>query len=654
MSSNKWRFPSSNYGEKKGISSGDTETFKKVPFQAFAREILQNSIDAKSSDEQPVRVEFSLFKIKTDNIPGKKELSDAIRRCKELWSYKDDYKAEYESMMKILSGKEIECLRVSDFNTTGLIGVESTKQENNKFLALAKGTGVSEKTGDMAGGSKGVGKNAAFLMSTLRTVFYSTRSNKDINNKSGIYKGSIGVAELVSGYVRDDKNAEKRDYTQGTGYYSMNDFNGSINTILDLDPNFKLRNSEFGTDVYILGFNNENGWEKEVINSLLDSFMAAIVRNILEVNVNGKEINKETIKEIVNDSSIITGKTNRSNIISQYRLLTDDKINIYDIDTEYGNCQLRILPYDKSEEELATHKCAMIRYPLMKIKDESLGSSFRVSAMCIIGEGLLGKKLRGIENTQHKDWEANRIKDINERKEIQTLISNIKQQIKDKVFECLKIGNIESLDPNGASDYLPDVGIMAGDSNFGIKGEQKPIENISVSKPKINKVHERNTNQINENGGGLEPNIGGIDDNVDGDVLHPSGENEYTNGERYPGNEWSGVKDGENIIFKRSKLSGVRYKVISTNKNEGRLKIIFVAPEENNACYLSINLLDDSNNPVSVDIEEMKCNGIDIQSENRKEYGPFRINNNEKIILNVKTNLTGYFASEVKVYASRK
>ena len=84
------------------------------------------------------------------------------------------------------------------------------------------------------------------------------------------------------------------------------------------------------------------------------------------------------------------------------------------------------------------------------------------------------------------------------------------------------------------------------------------------------------------------------------------------------------------------------------------MKIIFVAPEENNACYLSINLLDDSNNPVSVDIEEMKCNGIDIQSENRKEYGPFRINNNEKIILNVKTNLTGYFASEVKVYASRK
>ena len=203
MSDNKWRFPASNHGEKKGISSGDTETFKKAPFQAFAREILQNSIDARSSDEEPTRVEFSLFKIKTNDIPGKQELYDAIRRCKEFWSYKKDYVAEYDSMLTALNANEIVCLRVSDFNTTGLIGVETTRQENNKFLALAKGTGVSEKSGVMAGGSKGVGKNAAFLMSSLRTVIYSTKSNQDIDGNSGSFEGSIGVAELVSGYVDD-------------------------------------------------------------------------------------------------------------------------------------------------------------------------------------------------------------------------------------------------------------------------------------------------------------------------------------------------------------------------------------------------------------------------------------------------------------------
>lgn len=648
MLDKKWRFPASNHGEKKGISSGDTETFKKFPFQAFAREILQNSIDARSSDEEPTRVDFSLFKIKTKDIPGKPELYDAIRRCKEFWSYKKEYVSEYDSMLKTLDCEEIVCLRVSDFNTTGLIGVETTKQENNKFLALAKGTGVSEKSGAMAGGSKGVGKNAAISMSLLRTVFYSTRCNKNINDEEGVFKGSIGVSALVSGYV-DDNECDNRDYTQGTGYFCKDDLNSALDDISQLDPSFTSRNNEFGTDIFILGFNNEHDWEKEVINSLLDSFMATIVRGELEVNINDNEISKATIEEIVYDNSIIF-KGNRSNVISQYRLLTnkDGKVKTYDIDTEYGNCDLLILPLDKTEDDLATHKCAMIRHPLMKIKDESLGSSFRVSAMCIINEGQLGMKLRDIENAQHKDWEVNRIKDTDERKEIQSVINSIKQQIKDKVIECLKLGDNEPLDPNGAGDYLPDVD-TGGDSSSGANGQQKPIENVTISEPKPNKVIERNTNQENDNGNGLEPDIGEVDDGVDGEVQHPSGTNDMSGEGRHPGNESSGEQEGENIIFKRAKLSGVKYKVISTNKDEGRLRIIFTAPIAYENCYLNIALLDDANNSVAVDIEELNCNGIDIQSEDKKEYGPFKINLNEKIVLNVKTNSKGYFASEVKV-----
>jgi len=648
MENNKWRFPASNHGEKKGISSGDTETFKKAPFQAFAREVLQNSIDARSSDEEPTKVEFSLFKIKTSDIPDKNTLRDAMRRCKEFYYYKPEYVEVYQDMLDRLDEDEILCLRVSDFNTTGLIGVETTVQKNNHFLALSKGTGVSEKPGIMAGGSKGVGKNAAISMSLLRTVFYSTKCNKNIDEEPGVYEGSIGVSALVSGYV-DDVECENRDYTQGTGYFCKDDLNGALDKISQLDPSFTSRSSEFGTDIFILGFNNEDGWDKEVINSLLNSFMATIVRGELEVAINGIEINKDTIEDIVFDNSIIT-KGNRSNVISQYRLLTnkDGKVITYDIETEYGNCDLYVLPLEKSEEDLATHKCAMIRHPLMKIKDESLGSSFRVSAMCIINEGSLGVKLRDIENAQHIDWEVNRIKDPYERKEIQQVINDIKQQIKDRVIECLKIGDNEPLDPNGAGDYLPDVD-NGGDSSSGANGAQKPVENVSISKPKENKTFERNANQENNNGNGLEPDIGEVDDGKDGDVQHPIGENDRSGEGRHPGSESSGQQEGDNIIFKRSKLSGVKYKVISTNKSEGRLKVIFIAPIDYEQCYLNISLLDDSNNSVSVDIEELKCNGSVISSDDKKEYGPFQIKTNEKIILDVKTNSNGYFASEVKV-----
>lgn len=646
MSDNKWRFPASNYGTRKGMSSGDTEAFKKSPFQAFAREILQNSVDVRASDEEPVIVEFKEFDIKTSKIPGYIELKDAMRKCRDFWQHKPEYVKEYDEMIKLLEKPTIHCLRVSDYNTTGLIGVNSSEQAKNNFLALTKGTGISEKNSSLAGGSKGVGKNAAFLMSSLRTVFYSTNANKNLNDEYGCYFGAIGVAELVSGYV-DDIQKDNRDYTQGTGYFSRDNLNNPLSDILVLDPTQRNRVNNSGTDIYIIGFLDYGEWEKEVINSILDSFMAAIVRGDLEIVFNDKIITKETIGEIIYDDCIIF-KNQRSNIISQYRLLTDgDNVSVYDIDTEYGNCQLYVLPYKKEEDELATHKCSMIRYPLMKIKDEPLGSSFRVSAMCIIGEGTLGKALREIENPQHIDWEPKRIKNNAVRKEIESILKSIKEQIRTRVIECLQLGESNPLDPNGAGDFLPDADF--GEIKNETNGNLTPAENVSVSKPKENNTFEKNAYQKSDNGTGLEPDIGEVDSTIDGDVQHPSGENNNSGEGRHPGSEESGEKEGDNVIFKKKKLSGVRYKVISTDKENGKLKVVFVAPIDFKKCYLSILMLDDSNNHSSVLIKSMKCNGINIISEDQNEFGPFCIKLNQKIILDVETDSKGYFGSEVKV-----
>ena len=96
-------------------------------------------------------------------------------------------------------------------------------------------------------------------------------------------------------------------------------------------------------------------------------------------------------------------------------------------------------------------------------------------------------------------------------------------------------------------------------------------------------------------------------------------------------------------------MSGVKYNVISTNKAEGRFKITFIAPIDYKNCYLGMYLLDDMNSPTEVEIIEMDCNGITIQSADKIEYGPFEISMNKKIVLNVKTNSKGFFGSGVKV-----
>lgn len=78
-----WRFARSNFGKQKGLNTGDAETFKKNPFWNFGREIIQNSLDARYSDEAPVVVEFSLFKMNVKNIPDLDGLKEAVRLCME-------------------------------------------------------------------------------------------------------------------------------------------------------------------------------------------------------------------------------------------------------------------------------------------------------------------------------------------------------------------------------------------------------------------------------------------------------------------------------------------------------------------------------------------------------------------------------------------
>ena len=178
---------------------------------------------------------------------------------------------------------------------------------------------------------------------------------------------------------------------------------------------------------------------------------------------------------------------------------------------------------------------------------------------------------------------------------------------------------------------------------------QKPIESVTISKPKRNETIEKNAKNPADDGNSLQPDVGAIDNTEDGDVSHPDGHNDVEGGGNRPGCESSREKEGDDVIFKRQKLAGVRYKVISTNKEEGRLRITFIAPIDFKTCYLDLLLLDDANNASAVEILEMKKNGMTIESEDKVEYGPFEISTNEKVILDVKTNSVGYFGSEVKV-----
>lgn len=79
MNNLKWRFSSNNYSERKGLNDAGIETFSGSIFSSLAREICQNSLDAISDPNKPVRVEFSKFDIKRDLVPDIDKLAKAIQ-----------------------------------------------------------------------------------------------------------------------------------------------------------------------------------------------------------------------------------------------------------------------------------------------------------------------------------------------------------------------------------------------------------------------------------------------------------------------------------------------------------------------------------------------------------------------------------------------
>lgn len=635
----KWRFPASSFGESKGISTGDQETFKKSPYKSFAREVLQNSIDAKLNNDKPVIVEFQEFQIIAKNIPGYKDYRIAIENILSYWKHKKEYVDIYSEILESLNDedKEICCLRISDYNTTGLCGAFSNDRDKNNFFALTKGTGVSEKDKKVPGGSKGVGKNSAFLLSKYKMVFYSS---KTIQNE----EASFGVTKLISGYVADDKS-EIRDYTQGIGFYSNDKMNSAIHSLMKFDG--VEDRTETGTDIYIIGFEKEEDWTKEIINSLLDSFMASIVKNELKVKFNGKIIDSTTLKSTIESDDIF--ESNKANVYSQYHLLSEaDDVRVFDIETEFGTPKLFIWAVPANMDEYASHECAMIRYPFMKIKSFPINKSYCVSALCIIEDDKLGKELRAIENPQHIDWEPKRIKDKNERSKITKIIASIREQINKCVLECLNLSDSNPLDPYGAGNYLPagEVGAFSGEQPNQTKDITRKIS-ISKKKPVIS-YENKTSYDSGEDYSGVGPDIGSFIDEDEGSI-HPEGHNQNSGGKDNPGNTNGGKSDGEDVVTIQKKLSGIKYKVVAENKNEGKYKIIFSSPEYHNNCYLCISLIDDSNKKYRLPIESLICQGNKITSLDKKEFGPFVVNAGEKTILNIQVNEKEYFASEVTI-----
>jgi len=442
-----WNFTSTGGSYDDGPKNAMIEHFEGNHSYHLAREIIQNAIDAKRGDS--VNVVFQLEYHNNDTFPGYKDLKEVISKSKIFWAHNEEAIELLAKAQSCLNQKAIPFLKISDYNTKGLNGGDHDR--TGRWYNLVRSRGSSPKSGG-EGGSFGIGKGAPFASSPLRVVFYSSRSVETPDEIA-----FQGVAELVS-FELDG------DVKRGTGIFGIN--NSSIRSSQQIPPGFVRK--EIGTDIFIAGYEDETGWENDLIQSILRNFWYAIYRQELTVQVGSKSISHETL-EIHLAQFFLKEKTKDhiepiGNPLQYYLTVKHGKL---------FQKELRIIGHVSfyfREIEDPLNYVAMMRKSHMIVCAWRFMFPGNFAGVFICENDIGNKELRKMEPPAHDKWDIKR-NNLNG--------STIEQEIRRFIRECLnseKNSNEKKrLDIPLLSRYLPyegDDDLLGGEGNIEYTGRE--------------------------------------------------------------------------------------------------------------------------------------------------------------------------------------
>jgi len=435
-----WHFPDGEYSEEEGLNDLLLTYFNGNENKFIAREVVQNSIDARKDLTNPVIVKFEKFFTDTKNIPGLQELTDRMNACLQRAKEEDDVEGAtyFTNGLTSLNKRQMPILRASDYNTSGLTGDE----KSGKWHRLVWAVGVNKMSGP-GGGSYGIGKGAPFLGSDFRTVFYSTL------NEEGEYLFQ-GKARLVSHIFKSKKY-------RAVGFCGQNGYM-PVRKVADIQPLFLRK--ETGTDVNIIGYSaGGSEWMSELASSVLENFWMAIHKGILEVEIiEGKDIIRldfNTLHLMLKEYSPNEGYIYYSAVQEG-----DDSVHSFSAELDIlGECRLYIRCSEGYPKDIA-----YMRKPMMIVNKKAFQKLLRrpYAGVFICTNDRGNEILRKLEPPQHNTWD----RDLPNGKEVWKVLENWMK-------ECLrKLAEDDGSDPEelpGLENVLPfdDESAHIADSRAG-------------------------------------------------------------------------------------------------------------------------------------------------------------------------------------------
>lgn len=629
-----WSFPSNNNGQIYGIADGGVETFIGTPYKSLAREICQNSLDANLHNGKPTRIEFKRFEIEPKQIPGFPGLQDAFQRSLDFWSLQksDRTKAFFREAIRLGKQEKISCLRISDFNTTGLTGSNDEENYNSPWSNLTKSSGASDKSGTN-GGSFGIGKFAPFACSAFRTVFYSTADKEGVCSYQG-------VARLTS--FKD----KSKEITQGTGYYG-NKKNTPVHTQISLDPNFKRDSKISGTDIFVLGFKEDADWQRQIIASILDGFLYAIYIGNMIVDVDGIEISKKTLPDLM----VKYKKDFKEHADEYYQALVDEKLarrfekEITDDPELKGKLTLKLMIMPEFHR-----RAAMVRQTGMKIKDKGNISGLIPFAGVLYIEGEeLNTYLRSLENPQHLEWEIGRAAN---KAKASRLLNDLTKFIKESLKELQNDDSEEALDPS-VGEYLSAPQEDDMQNQDSVESVQDTIRDIKVKITEI-KPQPSGTQDGEEGSTAV--------DDPNGDIIETDVPGEGGSGGKNPGHGGGGGggdnpgNGGGNEPTEHKKslssIAPVSVRNLVRNKSTGEYTIVFTPKVSASDGHLEIFMAAESQNYEAAIISASSKDMPNLPvSKNKVTNLTFTAG--QPIRIDIKLDYSDYCSLEVKAYGNK-
>jgi len=448
MSNYQWHFVSNP--NLNGPNDAIHEKFRQNAYYSIVRESIQNSMDVPLNLEKPVKVKFETITINKAAHPELFSIEQHIRACLEFFTGDKQAADLFNGMLEYLQRNDsIKILKVSDYNTKGM------KYEKGNprcpFISFMS-EGISSK-GVGSGGSFGFGKGAYYVPSKLRTILVSARFDDD----RVVFQGRTRLSS-------HDFDGETKDF--------RGDFRIEHEVPVTDNKQIPLlfRREEQGTDVFILGMEDDADFLNKMIVSVLNNFWLAIHQDRLDVIIKTEteeiEFDEKNLEELI--EKYFPEEVEPSPISNLYGWNPRPYYKAVKYAKEYAGIHdsfayregdlpsigsVRLYIYRK---EGLPERISFMRKPAMTVEKvtNTILSDYAAVFVCDNNDG--NEILRQMENAAHNEWRPENVRNVPEDQ--MHKYYNARKQINDFIRKELKMlsgsGSSVKMEVVGLSDFL--------------------------------------------------------------------------------------------------------------------------------------------------------------------------------------------------------